>query len=93
VYSATTGKAAAEVLDQHAVTHVVADYVLGRDEPNSAAFIAAWRKLYPSIRFAAILTGRISTLEVVGLPGIDAAFAKPHADEVIRWIQEETQRP
>lgn len=93
VYSATTGKAAAEILDQHAVTHVVADYVLGRDEPNGATLIAGWRRMYPSIRLAAILTGRISTVELVGRPGIDAAFAKPHADEVARWLQEETRRP
>ncbi len=92
VYSATSGKGATEILDRHLVTHLVADYVLGLDEPNGATLIAAWRKVYPSIRFAAILTGRFSVDQLIGRPGIDAAFAKPHADEVIRRLREESGR-
>ncbi|HEY3448100.1 MAG TPA: response regulator [Myxococcales bacterium] len=89
VHTATSGEAASEILDEHPVTHVVADYVLGADEPNGATLLAAWRRIHPSIRFAAILTGRCSIEDLVGRPGIDAAFEKPAADEVIQRLRDE----
>jgi CheY-like chemotaxis protein len=88
IYTATSGKAANELLERHPITHIVADYVLGPGEPTGAVLIAAWRQTYLTIRFAGILTGRISPSELVGLPGIDAAVAKPHSDDLIRLLQE-----
>lgn len=86
VYTATSGQTASEILEKDAVTHVVADYVLGADEPDGATFNATWCRRHPSIRFAAILTGCIATTELVGRPGLDAAIAKPHAEDVIRRL-------
>ncbi|HEY3451230.1 MAG TPA: response regulator [Myxococcales bacterium] len=77
VHVALSGKEAAEILAKRAVTHLVTDFFLGADEPQGTALVARWRTAYPSIRFAAVFTGRASTKEIGGLPGIDAVFAKP----------------
>ena len=77
VHVALSGKEAAEILQRNTVTHVVTDFFLGADEPQGTVLVAQWRALYPSIRFAAVFTGRVSTKEIDGLPGIDAVFAKP----------------
>ena len=77
VLVAFSGDEATEILDHKPVTHVVSDYFLGPDSTQGTKLIADWRSHHPSIRFAAIFTGRASTGDFDGMPGIDAAFAKP----------------
>lgn len=77
VHVALSGAEAAEILASKPVTHVVTDFFLGVNEPQGTTLVAQWRAQYPNIRFAAVFTGRVSTKELAGQPGIDAAFAKP----------------
>ncbi|HEY3452535.1 MAG TPA: response regulator [Myxococcales bacterium] len=90
VFTATSGEAAAEILSQNSVTHVVADHDLGDEGPKGATLVSRWRQAHPSIRFAAIFTGRVSTREIEGMPGINAAYAKPEADGLVQRLKEET---
>ena len=73
VYVAFSGAEAQEILDKKPVTHVVSDFYLGAEEAQGTKLIGA----HPSIRFAAIFTGRASVKELDGSPGIDAVYAKP----------------
>lgn len=83
VYVAFSGAEASEILEHTPVTHVVSDVMLGAKDPKGTELIARWRGAYPGIRFAAVFTGRASVKEVSGLPGIDAAFAKPAGFEAL----------
>ncbi len=60
----------------NAPTHVVCDYWFGEEHPVGASVLPAWRRRYPSIVKAALVSGS----EVAELPateGIDAVFEKP----------------
>ena len=77
IHVAASGAEASEVLARSPVTHLVTDFFLGVREPQGSTLVAEWRAAHPSIRFAAVFTGRVSTKDIAGLPGIDAVYAKP----------------
>lgn len=85
IYLATSREAADQILREHPVSHVLTDCYLGPDDADAATRIAAWRSAYPTIRCAAVLTGRTSP-ELHRSPAIDAIFMKPHADQAIAWL-------
>ncbi len=86
---AGNGSEAARVLDQKQVTHVVSDFFLGADESKGTTLLARWRTQYPSVRFAAIFTGRGAAEEIDGQPGVDAVFSKPTGfEDLVQRLQQ-----
>ena len=83
VYVAFSSAEANEILARTPVTHVVSDMILGAKEATGTTLIARWRGAYPTIRFAAVFTGRASPKEIVGKPGVDAVFTKPAGFEAL----------
>ncbi len=76
VHLATSRTEAEAVLVSHAVTHVACDFFLGAGTPLGHDLLAAWRKRWPAIRYAALFTG--SPLEERASPeGINGIFVKP----------------
>ena len=85
---AENGAEARQALDQKQVTHVVSDFFLGADEPKGTTLLAGWRAQYPSLRFAAIFTGRGASEEIDGQPGVDAVFSKPTGfEDLVQRLQ------
>jgi DNA-binding NtrC family response regulator len=82
------GVEARQVLEQKPVTHVVSDFFLGADEAKGTTLLAGWRTQYPSLRFAAIFTGRGAAEEIDGQPGVDAVYSKPTGfEDLVQRLQ------
>jgi CheY-like chemotaxis protein len=76
VYAAASPREASSILQEHAPTVLLCDYWLGEAFPPGTELIAAWRKRFPCLQRAVLMTGtRASALDDV--PGVDAVFQKP----------------
>ncbi|MCP4678683.1 MAG: response regulator [Deltaproteobacteria bacterium] len=74
---------AEEILKTHEVTHVIADYFMGRDMPTGVDLIPAWRARFTSIRRAIVLSGK--NLSSVPIPReVDAVVGKPCSAKDLR---------
>jgi CheY-like chemotaxis protein len=57
-------------------THLICDYWLGQGTPVGTALVPRWRRLFPSLERAVLLTGSDLT-EHPPVPGVDAICDKP----------------
>ncbi len=84
VLLAQTAHRAEELLAKHRVTHILCDRQL-TESMTGEQFIIKWRRQWPSIRYAALMTGE----DAHGLPNdplIDAIFMKPFEPAELRSI-------
>ncbi len=89
VYTAITAGEASLLLETKSVTHIVCDYWLGHGQPVGLDLIPGWRKNYPSIERAIILSGS-DPERIVPVRGIDAVLSKTVGlDELMKHLSEE----
>ena len=80
VYFATDRVAADLLLARGEVTHLVVDSALDHKGTRGQDLICAWRRAHPTIRYAALFTGR--NLAKEQLPAeVDEVFSKPEGLE------------
>jgi DNA-binding NtrC family response regulator len=80
VHTASGPNEASSVLEKQSVTHLVCGRSFGPDIPLGMDLIPKWRKTYPNINRALILTrGDIPSLATV--PQVDCILPKPVAPE------------
>ena len=79
---AQTARQAEELLSTHPITHLLCDRCVA-EHLNGEEFIRQWRQRWPSIQYAALMTGG-----EVGLPVefsmVDAVFRKPFEPTKLR---------
>ena len=73
---ATTAEEAERLLAGAGPTLVMCDHCLGEGQPTGAELLGRWRKCYPQIAKAILVTGADSVVEPEA-PGVDAVFQKP----------------
>ncbi len=75
VFLSANPNEAEQLLGQHDISHILCDYDLGKDMPKGTELVIEWRRQYPEIGRAVILTGSdISQIDVP--PEVDAIFSK-----------------
>lgn len=80
VLTASDPAEALSVLEKRPVTHLVCGRSFGPDMPQGMDLIPKWRKTYPSINRALILT-RADIAQMPAPPEIDGILAKPITPE------------
>ena len=73
---ATTAEEAEQLLAHAGPTLVMCDHWLGEGQPSGAELLRRWRRSYPQIAKAILVTGADSVIERES-PGVDAVFEKP----------------
>lgn len=76
VFTASNPIEAEAVLQQCQVTHVVCDFHLGDGVPFGTELISDWRRRFPCIQRAVIVSGSLRD-EIVPPPEVDAVLGKP----------------
>lgn len=82
IHTALTPPQAEVVLESVAPPMLLCDYWLGDEYPPATVLIAEWRRRFPCVRRAALMTGT-SGAALFGKDGIDAVFRKPFDLEAV----------
>jgi DNA-binding NtrC family response regulator len=88
VQLAQTPEEAVNILSQKDPPELIlCDHWLGKDNPTGAELIKAWRKQFPFLSKAALVTGS-DLAAVQNSPGVDAIFHKPpNLDAIVNFFQ------
>ena len=82
ILTAQTAAQAEELLGSHQVTHLLCDRNLA-EQMRGEQFIAKWREQWPSIRYAALMSGEDAS-HLLDQPTIDMVFPKPFEPSEVR---------
>lgn len=82
VCSASRVEQADKLLSSQNVTHLLCDYWLGKDSPNGLELIQLWRRQYPFIERAVLITGVETRIHADPL-FVDAVISKLSAPKTL----------
>ncbi|MDD5306862.1 MAG: hypothetical protein PHU25_06025 [Deltaproteobacteria bacterium] len=86
VLSAGTASIASSILAENKVTHVICDHWLGEGDPLGLDLVPEWRRSYPAIERAVIMTG-LDEKTLIADSGIDAIVSKlTRSEELARVL-------